>query len=134
MPRSRRRWLQFSMRTMLVVVSVTCVLLALWGVPAERRRRAVAAIEAIGGRVNYVACETTSESFPITVLRPWLPRAYFDKIDSVILIGAQITDPVLVHLQVLTDLHAIALVNTRLTDAGLVQLRKALPNCTIIGP
>ena len=51
---SRRRWLQFSIRTLLVLVTLLCVALSLWIVPAERQRRAVEAIEKLGGIVFYV--------------------------------------------------------------------------------
>jgi hypothetical protein len=123
MPRSRRRWLQFSMRTMLVVVSVTCVLLALWGVPAERQRRAVAAIEALGGFVQYVANEGKSESIPVAFLRQWLPQSYFDGVEAVSLYPAKFTDADLVHLKWLPGLQRLYLAETQVTDAGLAHLR-----------
>jgi hypothetical protein len=42
-PKSKRRWAQVSLRTVLVLVTLLCVALSLWVVPAERQRRAVAA-------------------------------------------------------------------------------------------
>lgn len=79
------RWLQFSMRTVLVVVGVLCVALSLWVVPAERQRRAVAAIEAPDGSVFYVDNQAASESFLTTYLRRWLPQDYLDEVDCVFL-------------------------------------------------
>ena len=49
----KRRWAQFSLATLLAVVTVLCVGLSLVIAPAERQRRAVAAIEALGGSVEY---------------------------------------------------------------------------------
>ncbi len=49
----RRRWTQFSLATMLAVVTVLCVGLSLIVAPAERQRRAVAAIRAAGGLCQY---------------------------------------------------------------------------------
>jgi hypothetical protein len=45
----KRRWAQFSLATMLVVVTVLCVELSMVVAPAERQRRAVAAMEALEG-------------------------------------------------------------------------------------
>jgi hypothetical protein len=54
-PRRKRRWLQFGLPTLLGLVTVLCVVLGLWVQRAERQRRAVATIEAIGGFVTYEA-------------------------------------------------------------------------------
>ena len=42
-----------------VRVTLLCAVLSLWVVPAERQRRAVLAIEAVGGKVEYVEREAT---------------------------------------------------------------------------
>src|SRR5579863_1320552 len=84
------RWLQFSSRTMLAAVTVLCVCLSTWIVPAERKRRTVAAIEAIGGHVTYVrpkqaASEPSTDGDGLhsvgNFLRRWLPRPYLYEID-----------------------------------------------------
>ena len=43
----------------------------------------------------------------------------------------QITDAWLVHLAGLTNLEELWLYGTQVTDEGLAELRKALPNCSI---
>jgi hypothetical protein len=48
--------------------------------------------------------------------------------------GTQLTDAGLAHLQGLTGLLQLDLNGTHVTDAGVAELRKALPNCPIIGP
>jgi len=121
--RPTRRWLQFSMRTVLVFVSLLCVALSLWVVPLERRRRAVAAIEALGGRVTFIDSQTANESFPKTVLRRWLPQAYFDDVENVGFVYSQVTDAGLAPLEGLTTLQSLDLGATQVTDAGLVHLQ-----------
>ncbi len=120
---TKRRWLQFSMRTVIAVVTLLCVALSLWVVPAERRRRAVAAVEVLGGTVTFVDSQTTNESSPIAFLRRWLPQAYFDEAESVNLFLDDATDADLAHFQGLTSLQGLELTGTQVTDAGLAHLQ-----------
>jgi hypothetical protein len=121
----KRRWAQFSLATMFVVVTVLCVGLALVVVPAERQRRAVAAIKALGGGVHYVEPDQgVSEAFPRPFLRRWLPRDYFDEVQAVHLDGSQVTDDGLEHLNELTRLESLSLGSTQVTDAGLTHLQR----------
>ena len=46
----------------------------------------------------------------------------------------QISDAGLKELAKLKKLKFLSLVNTQVTDAGVAELRKALPNCRIMGP
>ena len=121
--RPKRRWMQFSMRTMLVVVSLSCVALAVWVVPAERQRRAIEEFQAMGGRLNFVDNEGKSESFPIAFLRRWLPQPYFDKVEVLWLDNTEITDDGLAHMGHLIGLRVLNLDNTQITDAGLAHLK-----------
>ncbi|HVX15347.1 MAG TPA: hypothetical protein VHC22_29425 [Pirellulales bacterium] len=122
---------QFSLRLMLTVVTAVCVALGVWIVPAERQRRAVAAIEAAGGGVRYVSRDSVAgETFPIALLRRRLPRDYFDDVCGVRLTSSsdlldtmRITDDVLTHLEPLRKLRRLPLNYTRITDAGLVHLQ-----------
>ena len=118
----KRRWAQFSLFTMFVVVSVLCVLLAVVH-RAQRQRNAVAAIEAIDGKVEYVEPDqATSEAFPREFLRRWLPRDYLDEVRAVDLLGTKVTDADLAQLQWLTGLQELTLFSTQVTDAGLAHL------------
>ena len=47
------------------------------------------------------------------------------------LIGTQVTDAGLVHLEGLTNLGVLYLKGTQVTDAGENRLRTALPNCHV---
>jgi hypothetical protein len=49
----KRRWAQFSLATMFVVVTVLCVWLSVVVNRAHRQRDAVAAIDALGGLAEY---------------------------------------------------------------------------------
>lgn len=123
-----RRWAQFSLGTMLAMVTALCVALGMWIVPAERQRRAVAAIEALGVELRYSDPDPeASETFPMNVLRRWLPRAYFDEVQGVVFSpdgGSQSTDDGLAHLLELKGLKDLFLESTDVTDAGLMHVRK----------
>ncbi|MGH7134315.1 MAG: hypothetical protein ACREHD_01160, partial [Pirellulales bacterium] len=97
--RPKRRWVQFSLRTGILLVTLLCVALSLWVVPAERQRRAVAAIEGLGGQFEYVENEAPRETFLVTFLRRWLPPDYFNEVELVALDDSQVTDAGLAHLQ-----------------------------------
>ncbi len=120
----KRRWAQFSLATMFVIVTVLCVGLSLVVAPAERQRRAVAAIEALGGSVEYVELDPdASEPFPRPFLRRWFPRDYFDDVREVYLRPTQDPDAGLAHLQGLTRLQKLYLGGTQVTDAGLAHMQ-----------
>ncbi|HEV3005261.1 MAG TPA: hypothetical protein VGX78_12415 [Pirellulales bacterium] len=115
----KRRWAQFSLGTLFLIVTALCVAMALVVAPAERQRRAVAAIEALDGRVVYSVDETAIEA----ILGRWLPRGYLDEVEVVSFRGTQVTDTALVHLHGLARLQHIHLDGTDVTDAGLAHLR-----------
>lgn len=50
---TKRRWLQFGLRSLLGLVAVAAIALAVIVVPAERQRWAVAALRRLGGSVFY---------------------------------------------------------------------------------
>ena len=52
-PKHRRRWWQLSLRTLLIVVTVFCILLGITVKRARDQRQAVEAIEALGGKTHY---------------------------------------------------------------------------------
>lgn len=49
----RRRWLQFSLRTAFVLLTIGCIWLGILAERARQQREAVEAIEALGGSVTY---------------------------------------------------------------------------------
>jgi len=120
----KRRWAQFSLATMLLVVTVLCVSLSVVVNWAHRQRDAVAAIQAFGGGAKYAEPDDeASEAFPKPFLRRWLPLDYFDKVREVYLYRTQVTDAGLAQLQSLTELEELDLRGTQVTGAGLAHLQ-----------
>jgi len=125
----KRRWAQFSLATMFVVMTMLCVWLSAVVNRANRQRDAVTNIEALGGSVYYWDSDQeqrdqeASETFPKPFLRRWLPRDYFDEVRIVEFDGTEVvTDAGLVHLQGLTGMRELNLDHTQVTDAGLAHL------------
>jgi hypothetical protein len=88
---TRRRWYQFSLRTLAIAVVVISVALGLFAVRLQRARKqaaAVARIQKAGGSVNHdfevkrdtdgswLAVEGASSPIPAALLR-WLGRDFF---------------------------------------------------------
>ena len=122
-----RRWLQFRLRTLFVGITVVAAALGLWLgyiAPAERQRASVRGVEELGGKIRY-ADAPVGELWPVTELREWLPRDYFDAVEAVDLYGHhRLVDADLRHLEGLAQLHELRLGHSHLTDAGLVHLRE----------
>ena len=151
-PRPWRRVLRFSVRAMIGVVLVVGCLLGWIVRSAHIQREAVAAIEAVGGNVEYDWDDRTPftlESQPPPVPRwlvDFLGVHYFGHISGVTLspnatdtvfaqIGqltklkrltamrSSVSDAGLTHLDGLTELLSLDLGRTRVSDAGLVHLK-----------
>ncbi|HVX15349.1 MAG TPA: hypothetical protein VHC22_29435 [Pirellulales bacterium] len=122
----------FSLRLVLVAVTVACIALGASMMPVERRRRAVQAIQAVGGETGVWHEQTASETFPITLLRRWLPADYFDEVWDVRLTSnhaslvdeTRVTDELLAQMEPLSRLRWLLLDNARITDEGLVHLER----------
>jgi len=117
----RRRWFQFRLSTLLVLVLACAIGLALFIAPAERQRRAVAFVEEQGGVVLY-ADEGGKATLAPEWLRQWLGKDYFQDAWWVSLIDTQVGDAGLAHLQGLTTLEWLTLSDTQVSDAGLAHL------------
>lgn len=65
----------------------------------------------------------------------WLAKLFGENLSGdvshVSLANTQVSDAGLTHLQGLTQLQQLYLHSTRVTDPGVAELRKALPNVTI---
>jgi hypothetical protein len=84
--------------------------------PKLGRDAAIAAIRGLGGSFD---CSEGSPERPIV---------------KVALTSTQVTDAGLEHLKGLTSLKLLVLPDARVTDAGVTELKKALPNCHIHRP
>ncbi|MCE9548502.1 MAG: hypothetical protein K8T25_23755 [Planctomycetia bacterium] len=130
-PKPKRRWFQFSLRTLFLVTTLDAILFALlgwWSYKARQQREAVAALEKVGGTVSY------NYSLPWTSGMKDPPRwpvqlvhrvgvDYFARVESLRTSGKQVTDANLVHVARLKSLQLLLLDHTQVTDAGLKHLK-----------
>jgi hypothetical protein len=114
----RRRWLQFSLRTAFVGLTVFAVWLGVIVNRAREQREAVKAIEALGGWVTYDSLQASD-----SLLRRWLPQDYIDGVEEVSLRSTRATDDVVAHLKALKELERLQLDSCYVTDAGLAHLQ-----------
>ena len=131
----KRRWLSYSLRTMLLLVTLLCVWLGVQVNRANKQRRAVEAIEKLGGAVMY-DCEERryrpggSGSKPPgpAWLRTLIGRDYFDtvvQVDLVDLYDEDAIDIVLQHAAKLPDIQYVGSWSRspRISDNELVRLK-----------
>ena len=136
----KRRWYQFSLRTLVVLLLVGCVVCWIGarihqarrnrerGVPVVKQtlEKAVAEIEELGGLVIY----KNEQQRPAT----WLEDLFDDpggpddpvevlNVAEVDLGDTKITDAGLEHLRELPQLQSLNLSDTKITDAGLKHLQ-----------
>ena len=123
--KSRRRWFQYSLRTLLIVMTVCAALFAWWSHKARQQREAVAAIKAAGGEVQYdfKRNHLKQPRYWPTWLVNVLGVDYFASVQWVYLTNTQVTDAGLEHLKGLTAIQLLALKNTQVTDAGLEHIK-----------
>jgi len=123
----KRRWLQFSLRTLLVLVllvAVFCGWLRHKVNQSEQERRAVAAIVAMGGNVEYGHEKGGLADPPGPPwLRAVLGNYFFADVDTVNY-PPGVGDESLVHLDGLRHLKQLHLRGTSVTDAGLVHVTR----------
>jgi hypothetical protein len=120
--RRKRRWYQFSLRTLLLLVVLAAIglgLVASWAQRERSREMAVEKLEALGAEVRY---EEEEEQ----VIERWA-RNLFGLDHGVVvwvdLSASQVTDAGLEHLKGLTNLGVLDLVATQVSDAGLEHLK-----------
>ena len=134
----RRRWFQYSLRTLLVLMLLVCIgtgWIAMKLQQVRRERAAVAAIERLGGEVGtwsrpnawlrkllgdnffvhpvYVAFENDASMEYLHEL-PQLERLHA---------GSQVTDAGLAHLKHVPQLRHLYIAGSQITDAGLEHLK-----------
>ena len=138
-PTQKLRWFQFSLRTLLVFVTL-CVLACSWlAVKMERARKQRAIVDEIrklGGQVEYKG-SLLGEDFFAKVVAVRLPPPLSDgnlehlrkhlegltQLRELSLHDTQLSDAGLQHLKGLTQLKRLDLINTQVSDAGLEHLK-----------
>jgi hypothetical protein len=127
MSKAKSRRFQFSLKGLFIAVTIIAVILGAWVLsPGERQRRAVQRVRRLGGRVDYETPELVESPFLFSelVLRACLPRDYFDPVFAVNLFGTPACDADMQSLGTLSDLKLLALNETKVTDDGLIYLHR----------
>lgn len=120
----KRRWLQFSISSLLLLMLVCAVGLALIVVPAERQRRAVNYVESMEGTVVYEEDEQNDLQSVPGWLQQVLGEDYFQSVSEIELSGSPVSDAGLAYLNGLTGLKQLLLGETQVSDAGLAHLNR----------
>ena len=138
-PKPRRRWLQFSIKTLFVLVVIAAVPCGWLRVTLDRRakeRQAVAEITKLGGTAVYDwewLSPGKQEPQPpgAAWVRKLLGDDFFTDISEVSLFIAkkEMGDECLAHLDPLMGLTNVRLNDSRVTDQGLAHLTR-FPNLT----
>ena len=118
-PKPNLRWFQYSLRTLLVVLTlgaIICSWLAVKLQQAKREREAAAAITELGGKMRWYAEPSRPEW-----LRKLLGGDLFMRVEEVQVSGD--TDQDWQNLKALSRLRVLDLDGTNITDKGLENLR-----------
>jgi len=131
-PKPKRRWYQFSLRTLLVFVLLASVGLSWFAMKlhqARKQREAVEAILKAGGWVTYdfeLADTGTLTPGAEPPAPPWLRKVlgddFFRDVVRLHVSGPGCGDAELEHLEGLTKLEEVSLSFAQVTDAGLAHL------------
>jgi hypothetical protein len=113
------RWFQYSLRTLLVFVTlcaIPCSWLAVKMQQVRRQREAVAAIEKLSGYVGW-----SEPSGPAWLQSP-LGDDFFRSVVRVVLAGTPVTDADLEYLKGMNQLQMLDISYNQVTDAGVEHL------------
>jgi hypothetical protein len=127
-PKPKRRWYQFSLMTMLVLMALFSLLLGVTADRARKREQALRTVRELGGTVFY------NHDAPEWVRR-CLGDNWFSSIIAIDLSPTGATDVDLEQCkQDLTDIDTLAwirLSGTEVTEAGVMEFCEALPDVNI---
>ena len=139
-PRPKRRWYQFSLRTLIIVVTLACVVMGVLVVPVHRARQQRATIETLRELGWVVTCHPTpsghawqrklfgDETFIDAVAVDSPPGASDDavallgrmpRLERVFVSGEEVTDAGVRHLASLRNLKTVCLSGTNVGDEGV---------------
>ncbi len=131
-PASRRRWFRYSMRSLLVVVTLLCIWLGTVVNRAERQRRTVKALRDLNAQVTYDTPFMNPGGQPSNWrwLRSWIGDDYFDEVTSITLRrGAD--DALLRQIGQLRAVKLLEVYGHGITDEGLAPIAR-LPKLEIL--
>jgi hypothetical protein len=131
-PKRKRRWYQFSLRTLFVITLIVAIPSMLIGRKVEQKRQQLAAVEAIRRLGGYAVFDWEFDDYTGEMhsqppgpswLREFLGENYFAEVERVTLNGVNIKDDDLKSLETLTNLEYLDLMNTSITNNGLLHLK-----------
>jgi Leucine rich repeat len=126
-PKRKRRWFQFSLRSLLIVTMIVAVGSGWLGRKIERKRierEAVAGIEASGGSVwyDYQQGQFSEPSGPVW-LRGLLGNDFFSEVVKAHLVGNTIGDAGLANVMGLPRLQSLELPGAYVNEAGVAHIK-----------
>lgn len=124
----KRRWFQFSLRTLLLLTTLSAVLLGIWTTyvaPYRAQRRAAAALQTLGADLYERPADGPAW------IRTLVGEKDFVKVHECWIMFKPISDNDLQHLKALTKLQTLHLMDLDISDAGLAHL-KGLTNLRIL--
>ena len=129
-PKSHRRWFRFSLRTMMIVVTLLCIGMGVTAYRANRQRKAVETIKKAGGSVGY-DYQTDGDGWPISGDPPgpaWLRNLigidYFATVVSVTIKSEKGShDDSVAALAELPQLSSLDMRGKGITDSTLLQIK-----------
>jgi len=133
-PKSKRRWFQYSLRTLFVLVAIVgVIIMATVVMPAVRQRRAVEKIEELGGNVHYdyeLRPDGTYDPDEHATAPAWLRRAigedYFANVVGVDLLQkGDEGDAAMEVVSSFPKLRRLLVSTAGVTQAGLARLTRA---------
>lgn len=122
-PTKPRRWLRYSLRTLLVTVTLACVWLGMVVNRAEQQRRTVAALRALGNQVEYDTPYTHPLGEPSNWrwLRSWIGNDYFDNVTYASLRHG-VDDKLLQRVRYLRGVKHLDINGPVVTDEGMAAI------------
>ena len=121
----RRRWFQYRLRTLLIVMTVAAVPLGWWSYNADRQRRAAETLERHGAIVSYGGDSSrfySNKKSELPVLLHWRYRVRSVSLDR------EPTDNDIAALQALDGLEEVS-ISDIMRDGK--RLQAALPRCQV---
>jgi len=125
-PHPKRRYFRYRLRTLMIVVTVFCIWMGITAKRARDQRQTVESILEAGGKITY---KHETPYSPIDPPRPeWLRKLigddYFFSVAEVDYTGPEFNDSNVTVIKRLTNLKALSLFQTKVTDAGLLHLKE----------
>ncbi len=136
--RSEPRRFQFDLRTLLFFMLVASAAMSWYGIGYRRDREEqaiLAQLERFKPKIARFARDLWLD-FSASPVKPGDQDlevvAKLSRLEDLDLTGAPVTDAGLIHLENLSSLRHVRLFQTRVTDAGVKRLQRALPKAAIV--